>query len=746
MEHKLILGGAQYLPFARSRIKALRAAGLRYATQRFLFPDGEVRVQIVAEQEYITLSGGGSCVLRMDSGLVRLFNIASANPDRFLAGVRYDAGRAIAYNAPFLPVDGEDYLAHEDATGQLSGVVAYTSRFAGKLYEDAKSFAPVAVEGVPSSEDETLAAKKTLAVLCPPSIFTGRCRLYVQAIYGRHLYEYSGAGALKATDTLPTLVNDTSAAPALLIAPRTRTVSGTTYADLLLDTSCGVHLDTQTGRHWLFKPSTDGSIYAYPLISSDCGERLRSQLVPSDDGLDADDRANLEAYILAYCKPSVDRGVLIGDLADAGTFSMGYGWHWNITGLVADLVKNETYEQDFTNSAMRSTHYRMTVTRNVDEETGAVTWSAAVAVIEGPSNWSVARGSWCIAGPDYADMVLIKTTPRNSTRFVCDAPFYAFYKGDEVQVCRATVTFKSPGLPTREMSTRFAGSIAYQANDITYTTLGELDGYLEESPNSGTSFKATFTCGDQTTGELYEGYTRTGRRYEVDNKVLLGFTLLTTDVFFTSETLEYGYPDILGAWSTVTYVRNQSAYYSGQYSYDLTDTLFSEVHSGLAIIVVPFYDSEAVYMRHNVGYTRTDTGDVDHMDASIAGGDWQTKTIVNVYDPPLSSHDEDVRKFNWNDAGTGGTGHTVSSTAPVNTTQDVTTTTVEQCLGKAGAVIATFTNVSDFHNNALDSVEANFGTRSGTSSATPVVVAPNYIASIGIDDAPTDAIALVGWI
>ena len=109
MEHKLILGGAQYLPFARSRIKALRAAGLRYATQRFLFPDGEVRVQIVAEQEYITLSGGGSCVLRMDSGLVRLFNIASANPDRFLAGVRYDAGRAIAYNAPFLPVDGEGY-------------------------------------------------------------------------------------------------------------------------------------------------------------------------------------------------------------------------------------------------------------------------------------------------------------------------------------------------------------------------------------------------------------------------------------------------------------------------------------------------------------------------------------------------------------------------------------------------------------------------------------------------------------
>jgi tetratricopeptide (TPR) repeat protein len=39
MEHKLILGGEQYLPFARSRIKAMRATGAKYASQRFVFPD-----------------------------------------------------------------------------------------------------------------------------------------------------------------------------------------------------------------------------------------------------------------------------------------------------------------------------------------------------------------------------------------------------------------------------------------------------------------------------------------------------------------------------------------------------------------------------------------------------------------------------------------------------------------------------------------------------------------------------------
>jgi hypothetical protein len=62
VEHKLINGGEQYLPFARSRIKALRATGLKYASQQFVMPDGTVRVQIVGDQEYIRISGGKGVV------------------------------------------------------------------------------------------------------------------------------------------------------------------------------------------------------------------------------------------------------------------------------------------------------------------------------------------------------------------------------------------------------------------------------------------------------------------------------------------------------------------------------------------------------------------------------------------------------------------------------------------------------------------------------------------------------------
>lgn len=78
MEHKLILGGEQYLPFARSRIKALRAGGLQYATQRFALPDATVRVQIAGDHEYIQIEGGGYDIL---SGVVKGGTIIAGDPD-----------------------------------------------------------------------------------------------------------------------------------------------------------------------------------------------------------------------------------------------------------------------------------------------------------------------------------------------------------------------------------------------------------------------------------------------------------------------------------------------------------------------------------------------------------------------------------------------------------------------------------------------------------------------------------------
>lgn len=64
MEHKIIQGGEIHLPFARSRIKALRATGQAYASQRFLMPDGaEVHAQIEGDIDRIHIKGGSDGIL-----------------------------------------------------------------------------------------------------------------------------------------------------------------------------------------------------------------------------------------------------------------------------------------------------------------------------------------------------------------------------------------------------------------------------------------------------------------------------------------------------------------------------------------------------------------------------------------------------------------------------------------------------------------------------------------------------------
>lgn len=69
MEHKLIQGGEQFLPFARSRIKALRAAGLSYAGQKFEIDGVSIEVRIAGEHDHIRLSGDGT--LNVLSGVTK---------------------------------------------------------------------------------------------------------------------------------------------------------------------------------------------------------------------------------------------------------------------------------------------------------------------------------------------------------------------------------------------------------------------------------------------------------------------------------------------------------------------------------------------------------------------------------------------------------------------------------------------------------------------------------------------------
>lgn len=58
--HILECSSPELLPFARSRIKALRAVGLIYASQTYDCGVGTVHVRVVGAHDYISISGGGS--------------------------------------------------------------------------------------------------------------------------------------------------------------------------------------------------------------------------------------------------------------------------------------------------------------------------------------------------------------------------------------------------------------------------------------------------------------------------------------------------------------------------------------------------------------------------------------------------------------------------------------------------------------------------------------------------------------
>jgi len=68
MEHKLLIGGGEeYLPFARSRIRALKALGYPYMDQSFEVGDASVKVRIEPGHEYIKITGG----IEIHSGIVK---------------------------------------------------------------------------------------------------------------------------------------------------------------------------------------------------------------------------------------------------------------------------------------------------------------------------------------------------------------------------------------------------------------------------------------------------------------------------------------------------------------------------------------------------------------------------------------------------------------------------------------------------------------------------------------------------
>lgn len=708
-------------------------------------PDGaELSVRIVGDQQFINISGG-SCVLPMDSGVVDILTFNDVNPAAYQRGIMLEPSAVQAYNAAFvLPESGGDWLLNpsKNSSAQISGILTASKagKFKGKLPKDrtfAASFAPQPIIDTTTTpatitykeRDDALLAKKIAAFLCPASVFTGRTRLYIQSLYGRHLYPKQQ----EVVDVV-TFAAVTGSPPYLIIPSFKR--PNETPDDSRIYSGSGVHLDRATGKHWLFTVSSTGVIVCL-LKGDSCAEGLRKFLkLPYPEGLPVLDEAalrHLEAYILSRCLPDIAGQQVAACSLPMSFYSMGYSWHWNFSGTVADIVVNEQFDQPPAGyAAMESSHYRisMSLTEGV--------WSASVATLVNKAKWCINRTYNVIAEPDNAKLVLYKTTPRRSLIFNCDAPFYAFYVGDALKLCRVQTSNMDAPDSTYEASPLFVNDVG----DTTYLSTKDNSGYRREKSFSAYE-QCIITCGDQVTGQLYVAKISNEHKTEMSKVILnerVGPAYGDDDGFQYNRSFPFGEPPYQYAGPFPTTIVNTSYFVTGTSHIDLLD-VHEETYS-YSTVIVPFRDAEAIYLQSSdttLTITTGTTQDWQHNSRpafgyttrvnEYSGGVFQPTMWFTIY-PPLA-------------------GGAPSGDSPVYGTVNESVTSggpkLTCLVCKAGAVpITDFGSLGELHNPEVEEVVAAFSCFSGASITNPVVLA-DKITPVGISSSALIP-AFVGWI
>ncbi|MFC4927865.1 hypothetical protein [Delftia deserti] len=645
MEHLIVIGeGAGHaVAFGRGRIAHLRTLGLAYVSQSYEIGDWLIRVKLTPGHEYIHVEGG--CALGMDSGVIDLRSSIPWFPEFRLPGLRVptvvtqrnEAQMTRAIAGAVLDESRRDLLAGPGIAGRVVWGGSSIRGAVTRPGDVARSFMPAVARSSPAADapwkfaaqDENLLSKKLTGMYCPPSIFTGRCRDWVQAVMGRFLYtDWHNSSTLVAPLTLSL---QSGAPPALTAAFHAEGRARAATPPARITTSSGVHRDIQ-GRHWLFLPGmASDTVDVYQLRSNACGELLRKALTPDAPDwarkLSAADRELIEMYILAYSLPVQETwqalavpGVMHS--ADA----MGYGWHWSRTGLRADRVINDQFRKGPSgqpgedNWAMRSTHQQLSMAMGDGGR-----WSAVVATVAGPYDWAVERGLCVILEPYWGEEGgSWKTTPRYTELFAYrDAVFYVWYRGDALLSASVSLAEVPETGPVgkcdppdfEDFSINDAGEMYGWFRG---RTVGVNGGYAEITQKIAKYWRYTVTVAGQSFS-MNPGRMERGRLFEIPGKsesepspVILPVDWTGHGAWSAGLTIESyfeGYPP----YSYYERRRNGNENIAGwpffnriQFEYQVNQFAFTRNYPGRVVIGVARNDAEAVYVQGTSSEVKVD--------------------------------------------------------------------------------------------------------------------------------------------
>lgn len=422
--HVILLGDSQragaYLPYGKHLVRQLLASRQPYG-KRVGRPGSGILVEawVSGDHRWVRITAEECGPFLMESGIVGLQNIG------FLYTHLNDG--LMHYNPQI-----RTYGADKKLLGKLNKLPGLASTVTSELQATPAMSAELDEEGNrdPSSE-ATLGMKKYCAGTIPPSIFTGKLRLYFQAQYGRKLASW---------DFSPNTANQPPS-----LDWTTRKDAGD-YTFQFHSSRTGIFTDSAK-RHWLVQLGVKGSsattdqANVFKMVAHPCAERLRPLLLDPD--VSDDDKGRVEAYILAASYPDPDFCVS-KSVSIPLNYSLGYGWHFNWSGTAADIVQIEAISTGGSSYKHRSTHYRINIARHdeyVDDPTNTAfeneerRWTFTLEQVE-QKEWK--NGKWfeVIAFPDWGVNQLEIFGTQYGAQFGDAAPIYCFYVRDDLKIVR----------------------------------------------------------------------------------------------------------------------------------------------------------------------------------------------------------------------------------------------------------------------------------------------------------------------
>ena len=313
----------------------------------------------------------------MESGFIEVLNIAPCNPNTYKPSLlhfnyamksvdsKLNGTLVFKGNPPLLVSNGL-----EEGESKVTGCLKKVSSIlrCETTYTESGAFC----------DTEEIRRKKLIQLRIPSSNFSGKLRLYIQAMYGsptrNDYYTIEGLPLLN----IPLFVGD-----------------GIQLHYTNTDVTSGL-ISGKDFTYWLVQvPVGDvSSITAYKLVPDATGKKIRNYLIANLNKLEDDDLKRLEAYLLATCTLEEQSSII--EVVDGNVVQgqpIAYGWHFNWDGSQADIILHR--DNLPTDQAWHAYHYNLTFT---EEEDGSLT--AKVLVKFSDKQWYGVTNK-AIYFPDY---------------------------------------------------------------------------------------------------------------------------------------------------------------------------------------------------------------------------------------------------------------------------------------------------------------------------------------------------------